>query len=633
LLRPSLRLRVLLLIVAINVAVVGAETWVLVQQLTSRTRVETAALIEDLVFTLREKLQPETTQPEQRALADEFERLLDTRLRDRTRRQARAVSGVLAWRAIDRIEPLGKAAAGPLFAWDTWNRRAPQLAALALEFERAIRAQGVSGEAPRTRDLSDECAKLAVARLAPRAGLNVAPLLSWPNWERFADAILLDRNLKPGPAGEILPVGIALNPLGRARRPSSFDEQGVYAAIARAIELDKPIDGVAGGRVVPIGGPQSVFGACWYLMPSGPVNRELLLGYVLPAFALSSLLLIFGTFVALRRFVLDPVERLARGARAVASGDLSVRVVPPRREDELARLSRTFNEMTARVAQFNEELAREVELATGAARRAEATAMTQRRLAAMGELAAGIAHEINNPLGGLVNAAEVLGRADLDPERRQRYVELLAGGLERIRRTVGQLLRFTPRSARPELFAVHQPVLDAVALVRHRANQLAIELALACGEEVARDAEPSAELLAELQRLPVVRGEPHEIAQAVLNLLVNALDALEERPPPSEGARRGRVLVRLGEQPGWVWIEVEDDGPGLAPDVLQRASDLYFTTKAPGRGTGLGLAIVHRVVAAHGGRVDLHSQPGQGFRARIELPASEEIDGSVGSAP
>jgi signal transduction histidine kinase len=632
LLRPSLRLRVLLLIVAINVAVVGAETWVLVKQLTSRTADETKALIEDLVFTLREKLQPETAQREL-LLAAELERLLDTRLRERTRREARALSGVLAWQALDFFQPLREAAAGPLVAWSAWKQRVPQLVALATEFERAIRLQGASGEEARTRALSKEFAERAVARLAPRAGLNVAPLLTWPNWKRFEDAILLDRNLRHGVAGEVTPLGIALNPLGRVKRPSSFDERGVYSAIARAIELDTPIDDVAGGRVVPIRGAQGVFGACWYLLPSGPVSRGLLLGYILPAFAFSSLLLILGTFVALRRFVLDPVERLARGARAVASGDLSVRVAPPRREDELARLTRTFNEMTARVAQFNEELAREVELATGAARRAEAAAMTQRRLAAMGELAAGIAHEINNPLGGLVNAAEVLGRADLDPGRRERYVELLAGGLERIRRTVGQLLRFTPRSARPELFAVHQPVLDAVALVRHRASQLAIELAIACGAEVARDVEPSAELMAELQRLPVVRGEAHEIAQAVLNLLVNALDALEERPLPADGARRGRVAVRLGQQPGWVWIEVEDDGPGVARDVLQRASDLYFTTKAPGRGTGLGLAIVHSIVAAHGGRFDLHSEPGHGFRARLELPASADAAGSIGSTP
>jgi signal transduction histidine kinase len=632
LLRPSLRLRVLLLIVAINVAVVGAETWVLVKQLTSRTHSETLALIEDLVFTLREKLQPEAAQPEQ-ALAAELESVLEARRRSAASRRARELSGVLVWRALDLVDPLQEAAAGPLFAWSAWRKRGPQLAALSAEFERAIRAQGLESDGPRTRELAQDLAALAVAEIAPRAGLNVAPLLSWPNWDRFEDAILLDRNYWRGPAGEVLPRGIALNPLGRARRPARFDEQGVYAAIARAIELGAPIEEVAGGRVVPIVGPQGVFGACWYLLPRGPVGRDLLVGYVLPAFAFSSLLLIFGTFVALRRFVLDPVERLARGARAVASGDLSVRVEPPRRQDELERLIGTFNEMTARVARFNEELEREVQRATLAARRAEAAAMTQRRLAAMGELAAGIAHEINNPLGGLVNAAEVLGRADLDPARRARYVELLAGGLERIRRTVGQLLRFTPRSARPELVAVHQPVLDAVALVRHRANQLAVELSIAYGNEAARGVEPGADLLQALQQLTPVRGEAHEIAQAVLNLLVNSLDALEERAAPAAGERRGHISVELGQTTGWVWVEVADDGPGVAPEVLERASDLYFTTKAPGRGTGLGLAIVHNIVHAHGGRVDLHSAPGQGFRARLELPVAEDVERAPPAAP
>jgi signal transduction histidine kinase len=622
LLRPSLRLRVLLLIVAINVAVVGAETWVLVTRLARDTKSEREALTEDLVFTLREKLQPEAAEPEQ-DLADELERLLEVRRRDAAGRSARAFAGALAWRALDELRPLNEAAVGPLFAWTSWRSRSPELLSLAAEFEREIRARSLAAESTRWRSLASELATRAVARLAPRAGLNVAPLLSWPNWERFEDAILLDRNLELNADGKVTPLGIALNPLGRARRAPEFDEQAVYAAIDRSIKLGKPIDDVANGRVVPIegSGPQGVFGACWYLLPRGPVGRELLFGYVLPAFAFSSLLLIVGTFVALRRFVLDPVERLARGARAVAAGDITVRVVPPEREDELARLIRTFNEMTARVAQFSEELEREVQRATLAARRAEATAMTQRRLAAMGELAAGIAHEINNPLGGLVNAAEVLGRADLEPARRQRYVELLAGGLERIRRTVGQLLRFTPRSAKPELLAVHQPVLDAVALVRHRANQLGVELAFACEGQVARDVEPGPELEQALQRLPVVRGEAHEIAQAVLNLLVNALDALEEQPDPAGGARRGHVAVELGQAPGWVWIEVADDGPGVAPDVLERASDLYFTTKAPGRGTGLGHAIGHTILAPHRGRVDLWSQLGQGFRARVELPA------------
>ncbi len=513
-LRLSLRLRVLLLVIAVNVAVVGAETWVLSGQLARQSRQDALDLAEEFVYTLREKLQPQ-------------------------------------------------------------------------------------------------------------GSLNVGPLLSWPSWDRFADAVLLDRNYRRGEGGRITPVGVALNPVGRARRRADLDQEAVYAAIASAIESGQAVDGVEGGRVVPIVGPQGVFGACWYLLPPGTSWRLLLLRYVLPAFGFSTVLLSLGTFVALRRFVLDPVARLAAAARSVAGGDLSVRVRLPRRKDELSELVATFNEMTDRVERFNEELEREVHSATEAARRAEAAAMKERRLAAMGELAAGIAHEINNPLGGLINAVEVLGREDLPPDKRRRYLELLSGGLERVRRTVGQLLRFTPRSARPEPTAVHLPVLDAVALVRHRASALSVELSVSDGERHSGGPEAGAELCSSFASLPLVRCEAHELAQAVLNLLVNSLDALEQRPAPPHGPR-GRVEVRILRAEGGVQIEVEDDGPGVPREELERVSDLFYTTKPPGKGTGLGLSIVHSVVAAHAGRVELSSRPGAGFRAVLFLPAEGE---------
>src|SRR5262249_31029633 len=163
---------------------------------------------------------------------------------------------------------------------------------------------------------------------------------------------------------------------------------------------------------------------------------------------------------------------------------------------ERADLIRQFNAMATTVQGFNTTLEREVARATEKARAAEAAAMTQRRLAATGELAAGVAHEINNPLGGLLNAAESLASEDLSEAKRSQYQALLHGGLERIQATVGRLLRLAPRAARPQpivlLQPVHerdrvehgleeddrlrpivllQPVLDAIALVQHRAGE------------------------------------------------------------------------------------------------------------------------------------------------------------------
>ena len=112
----------------------------------------------------------------------------------------------------------------------------------------------------------------------------------------------------------------------------------------------------------------------------------------------------------------------------------------------------------------------------------------------------------------------------------------------------------------------------------------------------------------------VVQGIQSELGQAVLNLLANALDALEERGGP------GRIDVRVERRGDTLCLSVEDDGPGVAPEVLERVADLFYTTKDVGKGTGLGLALVTSVMDNHRGRVRFASEQGRGFRAELELP-------------
>ncbi len=207
-----------------------------------------------------------------------------------------------------------------------------------------------------------------------------------------------------------------------------------------------------------------------------------------------------------------------------------------------------------------------------------------------------------------MNAAESLSRADLPPAKRREYQDLLRGGLERIQATVGRLLRLAPRQARPQALALVDPVLDAIGLVAHRADALRVAIELSCDGR-AEDA------VARARRLPSLSGEPNELAQAVLNLLVNALDALEGLPPGT-----GRIRVDLAAERGELVLAVADNGPGVAAESLPRISDAFYTTKEVGKGTGLGLAIVQNVVASHGGRVELFSRKDDGFRAVIHLP-------------
>jgi len=236
---------------------------------------------------------------------------------------------------------------------------------------------------------------------------------------------------------------------------------------------------IQGGRAVPILVHGRAWGGLWYQTRTRAVDYPAVLRELLPWFALSTLLVTGATFLALRRIVLDPVGQLAQGAQRMREGDFTVRLPEATGRDELADLVRSFNAMSRTVESFNQRLSEEVRIATEKARAAEAAAMRERRLAAMGELAAGIAHEINNPLGGLSNAVEDLRRADLPPERRSQYLDLLARGLARIGATVNRLRRFTPRDAPRERVELRAVVQDAIDLVQHRARREGVEIELA----------------------------------------------------------------------------------------------------------------------------------------------------------
>jgi signal transduction histidine kinase len=471
----------------------------------------------------------------------------------------------------------------------------------------------LAGQIDRDRQaLADQFSEMLVSTITPQGEINVASILRWHGWSKFEDAIIVRGKWTIDPRGDVHPQGAFLNPLGRVARRPDFDEGEVLRDIVRATERGTNVPSV-GGTAMPILDPdrQEPWGGCWFAFAS-PEDTGRVPVRLLPWFVLSTFVLTLLTFWLLRRFVLAPVEQLALGAQLVSGGDLTVRLSEPPRSDELSDLIRHFNAMTDTLQRYSERMAQEVEAATEKSRRAEAAAMTQRRLAATGELAAGIAHEINNPLGGLLNAVETLMRGDLPPEKRAQYQGLLKDGLERIQATVGQLLRFTPRTVKPAPLSLATPVLDAIALVQHRAAQQNVEIELECADIGARDRDGVIETWRDL---PPVMGQQNELAQCVLNLLVNSLDALET------GARgRGRIAVRIERIGGELSLSVRDDGPGVSADELPRVADLFYTTKEVGKGTGLGLSIVHNVIAQHGGRVLLSSAPGQGFRVEILLP-------------
>ncbi|MBL8858516.1 MAG: HAMP domain-containing histidine kinase [Planctomycetes bacterium] len=459
-----------------------------------------------------------------------------------------------------------------------------------------------------SEELNTVIASLVVPMIDSEGGIAVTPILRSTAWRSFEDVTLVRARFDVDARGDLRPLGAYLNPLGRYGRTGAFDEQAVLRDIRRAIDTRASVPSLSGFAIPVVNQRGEVWGGCWFKPPGGQ-GVGAVFERLLPWFLVSTLLLTLGTFHALRRLVLDPVDRLADGARRMAAGELSARIPPTDRRYELGQLIASFNAMAEKIEGYNAELARDVRVATEKFRQAEAAAMTQRRLAATGELAAGIAHEINNPLGGLLNAVEALEKGTMAPEKRNQYHALLKHGLERIQNTVGKLLRFTPRSSAPVPLALVDPVTDALALVAYRAQKIGVELRLAGSSfEDERTIE-------RLRGLPPVLGQANELGQAALNVLVNALDALETR------GSGGHVDVDVVADADAVVLSISDDGPGVDAAELERVTDLFYTTKDVGKGTGLGLSIVHGVVASHGGTVRITSEPGRGFRVEARLPA------------
>ncbi|MBI3206100.1 MAG: HAMP domain-containing protein [Myxococcales bacterium] len=289
--------------------------------------------------------------------------------------------------------------------------------------------------------------------------------------------------------------------------------------------------------------------------------------------------------LALSSRVLRRLRRLSDAAEAVGKGNLRARVADVS-GDEIGRLSNAFDAMAERLD----------------AARAEREKTFQRlaqseKLWAVGRLASGVAHEINNPLSGVVHCVESLQKNDRDEAKRRKYYDLVTDGVVRAQRVVRQLLEY---SKQHEL----QPAdVDLGVLLARVLELLAPSFEKSAVRLVFDDA-PS---------LPLVRADAHAIEQVFLNLVLNAIDAMPEG---------GELRVGIEQRGELVVVTVQDEGVGIAPESLGRIFDPFFTTKAGSSGSGLGLSVSMGIVERHGGTIQVESTPGEGAAFEVLLPLS-----------
>lgn len=285
---------------------------------------------------------------------------------------------------------------------------------------------------------------------------------------------------------------------------------------------------------------------------------------------------------------------------------------------DFAELLAAFNDVTGRLQRTHETLRAEVARLESELRDSREQLRRARHLAALGEMAAGIAHEVRNPLGSVRLYAKIL-REDLGDRPAQREVaEKIEAAVRRLDAVVGDVLQFArerpPRMQRVRPADVMREAAEACGEVLSRFG-VRVEVEDACGGEVLAD--------------------PGMLRQALVNLVRNAAEAMGEAGTPMEerrltmGVRRSKPLNADGRREAMVSLAVRDRGPGVPPDLAEKLFDPFITTRH--EGTGLGLAIVHRIVDAHGGRVSLRNNPAGegGATAEILIPEMASTTAAV----
>ena len=355
-------------------------------------------------------------------------------------------------------------------------------------------------------------------------------------------------------------------------------------------------------------------------------------------------LIIFGSFM-LSRVLVKPIKDLVRLTQKISEGDFSQKIEVTSK-NEIGQLIGSFNRMIDRLKENQESLENYLESLESANRQlkqAQEELIRTEKLASIGRFAAGVAHEVGNPLGAILGYTSILQKEGLEHEESKDYLKRIEKEIERINRIVRELLDF----ARPSKFEIKEVEINKVvestlSLLSYQKNFKNIETQL--------DIQPN---------LPVIKGDESQLSQVFINIILNAIDAMpaggtlaiqtgthlvgnpdsdrlqriyprrrKSDPMESDYSRMRRpnpldaFFKKFSEGDRLVRIRISDTGMGIKKEDLENIFDPFFTTKAPDKGTGLGLSISLRIVESLGGEIRVESEVGKGSTFEVYFPAA-----------
>ena len=345
-----------------------------------------------------------------------------------------------------------------------------------------------------------------------------------------------------------------------------------------------------------------------YSLEEVDASKHLHLNYLIGLSVTFILLVAFSVGYLLKKLIYVPLTDLESGAKRISAGNLGD-LIPVRSDDEFGRVAGTFNEMNAALDQSHramqelvENLESKVEARTRELLAARAEVAQGEKLASIGVLSAGIAHELNNPLTGVLTFTSLMRKKVKDGTEDAEDLDLVIRETKRCAAIIRRLLDFAREKVPVNgFFNLNQVVEDTARFVERPASLHQIEIITKLDAT-----------------LPQIWGDADLIKQVVMNLLVNAQQAMD---------KEGRISVETHSitpsdtnEHQAVEISVRDNGCGIPQANLQRIFDPFFTSKEVGKGTGLGLSVSYGIVKAHGGKISVESTVGEGTVFHVQLP-------------